>query len=64
MTTDDNILRSLRSQDGNLLETEPEPVTAVSFQDPSLQLPDGTSVSSQDVNFVFDRYFLMTNLKT
>ena len=66
--TEYNILRSIRSQDGTLLETKPEPImqsTAVSFQiqEPSLQLPDGSSVSSRDVNFVFDRYFLMINLK-
>ena len=51
--TEDNILRSLRCQDVSLLETRPEPImqsTAVSFLDPSLHLPDGSSVSSQEVN--------------
>ena len=62
--TEDNILPSLRSQDGSssLLETRPEPImqsTALSLQDPSLQLPDGSSVSSQEVNFVFDRYYFL-----
>ena len=58
--TEDNILPSLRCQDGSssLLESTPEPImqsTGVSFQiqDPSLQLPDGSRVSGQDVNFVF-----------
>ena len=63
--TEDNILRSLRCQDGSLLESRPEPImqsTAVSFLDPSLHLPDGSSVSSQEVNFVLDRYFLMLGL--
>ena len=63
--TEDNILPSLRCQDRSssvLLESTPEPImqsTGVSFQiqDPSLQLPDGSRVSSQDVNFVFERYF-------
>ena len=47
--TEDNILPSLRCQDGSssLLESTPEPImqsTGVSFQiqDPSLQLPDGS----------------------
>ena len=63
--TENNILRSLRCQDGSLLESRPEPImqsTAVSFLDPSLHLPDGSSVSSQEVNFVLDRYFLMLGL--
>ena len=59
--TEENILPSLRCQDrSSLLESTPEPImqsTGVSFQDPSLQLPDGSQVSSQEVNFVFDRYF-------
>ena len=56
--TEDNILPSLRSSSPLL---EPEPImqsTGVSFQiqDPSLQLPDGSRISSEDINFVFDRY--------
>ena len=60
--TEDNILPSLRCQDesSSLLEKTPEPIlqsTGVSFQiqDSSLQLPDGNRISSQDVDFVFER---------
>ena len=37
-------------------------LTAVSFQDPSLKLPHGSSVSRQDVNFVFDVQQIFLNL--
>ena len=65
--TEDNILPSLRCQDesSSLLEKTPEPIlqsTGVSFQiqDSSLQLPDGSRISSQDVDFVFERYTLLS----
>ena len=67
--TEDNILPSLRCQDesSSLLEKTPEPIlqsTGVSFQiqDSSLQLPDGSRISSQDVDFVFERYTLLSEM--
>ena len=60
---EDNILPSLRCQDGSpsLLENTPEPIlqsTGASFQiqDPSLQVQDGSRISSHDIDFVEKKF--------